>query len=217
MKTILRNIPRAVLVGILVAALLVTGALAYLSASGGTVSNTFSAAPDSEPTIDESFVDNFKTDVKVDVGNPGYAVYVRAAIVVNWEQNGIDSDGNKTITSANTGIYHATAPVAGTDYTISLNTAPDGPWFLGTDGFYYHKAMVSSDATSNLIETCKVVSGKAPDGYHLDVKIIAQTIQALGTTDNDANGDPVAVGIPAVEDAWKVVTVGSNNELVPKT
>ena len=206
MKNILRRIPRAVLVGILVAALLITGALAYLSASGGTVSNTFSPASDPKPTINENFNGTTKTNVAVNVGDPGYAVYVRAAIVVNWEKK--DSAGT----------YHATSPVAGTDYTISLNTAANDPWFLGDDGFYYHKAMVNSgETTADLINTCTVVAGKAPTGYHLDVQIIAQTIQALGTTDNDANGDPVAVGIPAVEDAWKVVTVDDNLNLTPKT
>lgn len=204
MKNILRRVPRAALVGVLVAALLVTGALAYLSASTGGLTNTFSAAPDSEPTIDESFVDNVKTDVKVDVGNPGYAVYVRAAIVVNWEKDG---DGNEN-------HFHATAPVYGTDYNISLNIADDDPWFLGSDGFYYHKAMVNSGGTKALIKECKPLV-TAPEGYHLSVEIIAQTIQALGTTDNDANGNPVTVGTPAVTDAWGVGV--SDGKLTPTT
>ena len=210
MKNILRRIPRAVLVGILVAALLITGALAYLSASGGTASNTFSPASDPKPTINENFNGTTKTNVAVNVGDSGYAVYVRAAIVVNWEKK--DSAGT----------YHATSPVAGTDYTISLNTAANDPWFLGDDGFYYHKTMVAYDGTDPnsqntavLINSCQVKDGAdIPDGYHLNVEIIAQTIQALGTTDAvDANGNPT----PAVEDAWKVVTVDSNGSLIPIT
>ena len=205
-----RRLPRLLIIGAVLLALLTANAFAILSAyNRSPPEHTFKPAEETDPSILEGSDGNtfngiMKEQVKVDVGDPGYAVYVRAAIVVNWEQNG---DENKN-------HFHATAPVAGTDYTISLNTGADDPWFLGTDGFYYHKAMVSSGATSNLIETCKVVSGKAPDGYHLDVKIIAQTIQALGTTDAvDANGNPT----PAVEDAWKVVTVDNNLNLTPKT
>lgn len=198
-----RRLPRLLIISVILLALLTVSALAYLSASTGGLTNTFSAAPDSEPTIDESFVDNVKTDVKVDVGTPGYAVYVRAAIVVNWEKDG---DGNEN-------HFHATAPKLDTDYTLNLN---DTDWFK-KDGFYYHKAMVNSGVTSPLINSCEVVAGKAPTGYHLSVEIIAQTIQALGTTDNDVNGNPVAVGIPAVEDAWKVVTVDNNGSLIPIT
>lgn len=197
MKKILLRVPRMLLVGCILLVVLVVSALAYLSASTGSLTNTFNPAGETDPTINETFENNVKTNVAVNVGNPGYAVYVRAAIVVNWEEDGKE------------GTYHATAPVAGTDYAINLNIADDDPWFLGSDGFYYHKAMVNSGATSNLIETCEVVAGKAPTGYHLNVEIVAQTIQALGTTDV---GDT-----PAVEDAWKVVTVDNNGSLIPIT
>lgn len=215
-----RRLPRLLIVGVILLALLSVSALAYLSASTSGLVNTFEPAKETDPGIKETVNDplTVKENVYVDVGNPGYAVYVRAAIVVNWEENGIDASGNKTIIT-DTGRFHATAPVAGTDYTISLNTATDGPWFLGKDGFYYHKTMVNpNESTKALINSCQLEEGvDPPDGYHLDVKIVAQTIQALGTTDNDAHGKPVAVGTPAVEDAWKVVTVGSNNELIPTT
>lgn len=202
MKKILLRVPRILIVGVILLILLAGSALAYLFSSTreGATSN-FTPAKDSDPTIND-------TSFYVNVGNPGYAVYVRAAIVVNWE----DASGH----------IHATAPKEGTDYTIDLNAEADDPWFLGDDGFYYHKAMVAYDGTDPnsqntavLINSCQVKDeAVVPDGYHLNVEIIAQTIQALGTTDAvDANGNPT----PAVEDAWKVVTVDNNLNLTPKT
>lgn len=194
MKKILRRAPRMLLLGGILSALLAVSVLAYLSASTGSVTNTFTPAGETDPTIQETFEDNIKTNVAVNVGDPGYAVYVRAAIVVNWEKD--DSENT----------FLATAPVAGTDYTISLNTETDDPWFLVSGGFYYHKAMVHSGDTKILINSCKLKDGvSAPEGYHLDVQIIAQTIQALGTTDV---GDT-----PAVTDAWGITV--SNGQLVP--
>ena len=50
-----------------------------------------------------------------------------------------------------------------------------------------------------LITECAPVDGKTPVGYGLNVEIITQTVQALGTTDSD--------GTPAVADAWGVTLV----------
>lgn len=206
MKKILQRMPRMLLVGVILLILLAGSALAYLFSSTreGATSN-FTPAKDSDPTIND-------TSFYVNVGDPSYAVYVRAVIVVNWEEDGKE------------GTYHATAPVAGTDYTLTLNTSD---WFNGSDGFYYHKAMVDSNSTTaKLINSCTAITpgpdvydenGNLETDYKLNVQLIAQTIQALGTTDNDVNGNPVAVGIPAVEDAWKVVTVDSNGSLIPIT
>ena len=160
---------------------------AYLKLTSEPVTNTFSPDKDMNPTIEEDFQDNIKSDVLVNVGDTGYSVYVRAAVVVTWAK----ADGT----------VYATAPVAGTDYTLNWNGTD---WFRASDGFYYHKVPVDSKGkTAKLIHSCTPVAGKAPDGgYTLHVKIVAQTIQALGATDYD--------GTPAVEDAWKVVEVDSN-------
>ena len=87
----------------------------------------------------------------------------------------------------------------------------DTDWFRGEDGFYYQKNPVASDGiggsalTSVLIQRCAPVAGQTPDGCGLNVEIIAQTIQALGTTD--------AGNVPAGEDAWGVRVV--NGQLQP--
>lgn len=162
---------------------------AYLSAQSGSVQNNFSAASGPNPSIQESTNSplTLKENVTVDVGAPGYAVYVRVAIVINWE----DANGH----------ILGQKPVAGTDYVMNLNIADSDKWFYNSaDGFYYYEEMISSGETDVLIESC-YQAGESPSAtYKLNVQIIAQTIQALGTTDGN---DP----IPAVTDAWGVYIV----------
>ena len=176
------------------------GALAYLSHSTEPVINTFTADSPINPSIVEAFNQVTKTDVKVSAADPveadaeqKYAVYVRAAIVATWRKQG---ESDETV--------YGQKPVLGTDYTLILNT---DDWFE-KDGFYYYKKMVESDPeqedilpqTTELIESCLPTAKK--DGYVLNVEIMAQTIQALGTTDS---GD-----IPAVTDAWGVYVDAKN-------
>lgn len=159
-----------------------TGAVvAYLSSTTGAVSNSFSEAGASDPVINESFASDTKTDVKVDTGELGYAVYVRAAVVVTWK-NG--ENGNVC----------GQMPVAGTDYNISYGK----DWnYNAADGFwYYNSAVNSGDDTAALIASCTPVEGKAPADYGLNVEIITQTVQALGSTDDGSK--------TAVQDAWGV-------------
>ena len=95
-------------------------------------------------------------------------------------------------------IYGA-APVLGTDYTW---TSGSDKWFL-KDGFYYYSEPVAAKGTTGVLFTeCKPYDGKAPAGYSLSVDIHAQAIQA----------EPAA----AVQEAWKVVTVGSDGKLTAK-
>ena len=181
-----------VLIAVALISLMVGGTVAYLSASTAVVENQFHADTPEIPVVKETFANDVKSDVKVYVGEPGYAVYVRAAVVVTWKD-------------AKNGNVLGQMPVEGTDYTIRINNAA---WFKRSDGFYYHKTMVNSGAdTEILIEECKPNEGKAPSGYSLNVEIIAQTIQALGTTDNG--------GTPAVTDAWGVAV--SNGALTAGT
>lgn len=180
-----------VLIAILIISLSAGSVVAWLSITGGQVENSFVPDEDPVPTITETFDDDkVKSNVAVDVGDTGYAVYVRAAIVVNWKNA---EDGNVL----------GQKPVLNDDYILTLN---ETDWFY-KDGFYYHKAMVNTgDSTANLITTCQLKDGiTPPQGYDLNVEIIAQTIQALGTTDT---GDT-----PAVKVAWGVTV--TNKELTP--
>lgn len=168
----------AILIALLVITVSTGAVFAYLYATSDPVTNDFTPDQATNPSIQETFNNKIKENVSVDVGDPGYAVYVRAVIVVTWQ----DDAGN----------VYSVKPVEGDDYVLERDTAN---WFQ-KDGFYYHKAMVNSgDNTEILIKEC-YQKAEAPDGYKLHVEIIAQTIQALGGTDAD--------GTPAVTDAWGV-------------
>lgn len=188
-----RNVPTVIWVLIILALLGMTigGVVAYLFMSGGSVKNTFTAETEVTPSILETFEENtslVKKDVRVNVGNPGYAVYVRAAVVITWR----DSDGNVL----------AQSPEENTDYTISMGD----DWFIH-NGFWYCKTMVNSGDTPVLIKSCTPIAEKGD--YHLHVEIISQTIQALGTTDE---GDK-----PAVTDAWGIEVDPATKNLIDST
>lgn len=157
---------------------------AYLRNSD-EVKNTFKPADSVVPEIVETFDDSVKKDVSFKVGKTDYPVYVRAAIIITWQNEA--------------GIVYFSKPKADTDYRISLNLAD---WELRDDGFYYYKTSVASEGqTSNLINVCEQISDAPVDDFTLNVEILVQTIQAIGSTDGE-NG---AEEIPAWEDAgWDV-------------
>ncbi len=171
---------------------------AYLSAISGPAGDTLFPAPETDPVIATSspVAESIADNLFVSVGDIGYPVYVRAAIVITWEDP--------------SGAVYGQLPAEGQDYAISLNVGADGGWFLGSDGFYYHKARVpSSGQSAPLIYSLTPLDNAAtPQGYTLHVQLVSQSIQAIGTTD--------ANDIPAVQDAWKVVTIDRGTlELIP--
>ena len=184
-----RKIPLVswILLAVVVISLSTGTVMAWLSITGGSVENVFDPAASVDPSISETFDKEVKSNVAVSVGDTGYAVYVRAAIVVTWKA---EEDGSVL----------GDSPVLNEDYTLLLN---ETDWFL-KDGFYYHKAAVNSGGTTaNLITSCQLKSSVIPpSGYALNVEIIAQTIQALGTTDEGNS--------PAVAEAWGVTVTGGN-------
>ena len=173
------------------------GTVAWLATSSGPVTNTFT--PSKVTTaVNETFKDGVKSDVKIqNTGNTD--AYIRATYVVNWAKDGADG------TNGTTNTVYAGKPTAGTDYIIDLNTTD---WFLGSDGFYYYEKIVApygtsddKDKTKPLINSCTEVEGRTPAGYHLQVTILADGIQAKGTDGN---------GTPAVKLAWPAVTVNGD-------
>ena len=157
----------------LIFALTVGTTFALLRASTDPVENTFTAAK-SETKIDEVLEGSQKTSIIVK--NTGTAVsYVRVKLVMNW----VDESGNVSA-----------APV---------NIKPEitGNWFLGSDGSYYYQMPVAvKGETSNLLQ--KPIEQKdAPTGSHLEVTVLAESIQAAPST--------------AVEGAWRAVKVENGN------
>lgn len=182
-----------VIIVLVAVALLATFVGALYLKKTNDVKNTFSPAASIPPEIKEEFDHETKEDVYFEVGTTGYPVFVRAAIIITWK-NGDD-------------VVHFTKPVQDTDYEIRLKTASGDDWFYrGEDGFYYYKNAVESEGkTTVLLEFCRQLdTATPPEGYTLSVEIIVQTVQAVGYTDGEMEGDTIKPGseIEAWRDAW---------------
>ncbi|MBQ4051849.1 MAG: hypothetical protein IJD13_09470, partial [Oscillospiraceae bacterium] len=142
--------------------------LAFLVAKTDTIENIFTPSKVSCAVVEE-FDGSKKEDVELkNTGNTN--AFIRAAIVVTWK----DASGN---------VYGAKAPVAGTDYTISIGDA----WVKGGDDYYYYSKEVAPNATTAdtttegmLIESCtpsrSITIGEVT--YTLSVEILADAIQS---------------------------------------
>lgn len=159
----------------LIFALAVGTTLAYLKANTSPVTNTFKAAT-SEIKIDEKLDGNQKTSITVK--NEGTATsYVRVKLVMNW----VDESGNV--------VSGGNLP------EVALN---ESDWFMKDGIYYYTKPVAPEDSTANLLKD-PITQPNAPDGCHLEVTVLAESIQAAPST--------------AVEGAWAVKVV--NGVLTP--
>ena len=127
--------------------------IAYIIASGGTVTNSFT------PGV-------VLCEVKADnsVENTGNVdAYIRAAVVINWENASGDING--------------IAPKADTDYTVTL-----GENWVKIGEYYYYKNEVPFQGTDKTtpVVTVKQLT-KSPEGFSLMVEVLAEAIQAEGT------------------------------------
>lgn len=161
----------------LIFALAVGTTFALLKANTEPVTNTFTAAK-SGTDIVEKLDGSQKTSIKVQ--NTGTAVsYVRVKLVMNW----VDENGNVSAEPVN----------------ITPSITDD--WFE-QDGIYYYKTPVAAkDFTTNLLQT-PITQDAAPEGYHLEVTVLAESIQAAPST--------------AVQQSWGV-GVDSNGYLTQPT
>ena len=164
----------------LIFALAVGTTVALLKANTAPVTNTFKAAT-SETHVDVTDSGKEKTGIKVE--NIGTATsYVRVKLVMNW----VD-DATENIVSGDN------LP------TVELNT--DDGWFEKGDIYYYKTPVAPKDLTANLLKD-PITQTNAPEGCHLEVTVLAESIQAAPST--------------AVEGAWKVVKVGQDSCLTLK-
>ena len=150
----------------------VAGTLAYLVDKTPEVKNTFEPAKVTT-AVDEKFDGTTKSEVKIkNTGN--IPAYIRAAVIVNWA----DKDGNVSAT-----------PVKDGDYVIKYDSS--NTWKKIGDYWYYTKPVAADSLTEKaLIESCAPVAGKAPEGYNLQVTILADGIQSEPLT--------------AIKEAWHV-------------
>lgn len=161
----------------LIFALAVGTTFALLKANTAPVENTFTAAK-SGTDIVEKLDGSQKTSIKVQ--NTGTAVsYVRVKLVMNW----VDENGNVSAEPVN------------------ITPSITDNWFL-KDGIYYYKMPVAAkDFTTNLLQT-PITQDAAPEGYHLEVTVLAESIQAAPSA--------------AVQQSWGV-GVDSNGYLTQPT
>lgn len=138
----------------LIFALAVGTTFALLKANTKPVTNTFTAAK-SDIEINEDVTGGQKKSIIVQ--NTGTAVsYVRVKLVMNW----VDDNDNVSATPVN--------------ITPSITEN----WFE-QDGIYYYKMPVAANdgVTTNLL-TDPITQQNAPEGYHLEVTVLAESIQA---------------------------------------
>ena len=163
----------------LIFALAVGTTFALLKASTDPVQNTFTAA-ESGTKIDENTDKGVKSSIRVK--NIGTATsYVRVKLVMNW----VDESGN--VSAEPVGI------------TVDYNNTN---WFEQGGIYYYTKPVAPDDSTVNLLRD-PITQENAPEGCHLEVTVLAESIQAAPSA--------------AVEGAWKAVKVvdGSLTPAVP--
>lgn len=151
---------------ILAVVLAIGGTLAYIIANTEEVKNKFTPGV-VECEVDEQFdkLHKVKSDVKIkNTGNT--AAYIRATYVVTWQKED--------------GTVNGKMPVAGTDYTIDVESAKERGWML-IDGYWYYTSPVAPEGVTDvLIASCELAeNAEAPEGgYHLSVEIIASAIQS---------------------------------------
>lgn len=138
----------------LIFALAVGTTFALLKADTEPVTNTFTAA-ESRTDIVEKLDGSQKTSIIVK--NIGTAVsYVRVKLVMNW----VDESGNVSATP------------------VGITVDYDNTKWFEQDGIYYYKMPVAAKGeTTNLLQT-PITQGTAPEGYHLEVTVLAESIQA---------------------------------------
>lgn len=169
----------------LIFALAVGTTVALLKANTAPVTNTFTAAK-SDIKINENVENGKKSSIQVE--NIGTATsYVRVKLVMNWV-----SDDGKTVSAT----------------PVNISVDYDKTNWFEQDSIYYYKTPVApvgekpNNVTSNLLKTPIEQPEGAPDGYHLEVTVLAESIQAAPST--------------AVEGAWTAVKVGPDSCLTLK-
>lgn len=161
----------------LIFALAVGTTFALLKASTAPVENTFTAAKSGTDIVEELDGNQKKSIV---VQNTGTAVsYVRVKLVMNW----VDESGNVSAEPVN----------------ITPSITDD--WFEQGGIYYYKMPVAANGETTNLLQT-PITQGTAPEGYHLEVTVLAESIQAAPST--------------AVQQSWGV-GVDSNGHLTQPT
>jgi hypothetical protein len=162
--------------------------VAYIITKTDDIKNFFTP-----PALD-IVLDGSEIDGNIIQNNGDIPVYVRAVVVFNWATT--DENGNSVILS--------TAPVEGTDYTVTYDTAD---WVQGSDGFwYYKKPLAAKNETGSSVSPLisSVTQKTIKDDHVLQIQVISSAIQAIPAD--------------AVVESWSsaVTGVDTNGSLIVK-
>ena len=145
--------------------LLITIGITYalMFETSDPVSNEFRAASIYNPDILEEFTtgDLVKKNVKVSMSSASYQSYVRAKVIINWQDDG--------------GNVLADIPEEGVDYSITYTL---GNWLTSGDGYYYYKYPITGE-TGVLISEARVLKSAPKSGYKLNIEVVAQAVQSM--------------------------------------
>lgn len=162
----------------LIFALAVGTTFALLKASTAPVENTFTAAKSGTDIVEELDGNQKKSIV---VKNTGTAVsYVRVKLVMNW----VDESGNVSAEPVN------------------ITPSITDNWFEQGGIYYYKMPVAAKGETTNLLKTPITEPADKPAGCHLEVTVLAESIQAAPSA--------------AVTESWGV-GVDSNGYLTQPT
>ena len=133
----------------------VSGTIAYLKTSTGTVTNTFQPSK-----VDTKIVEGFdqngnKNSIVIANKADSTSAFVRVAIVGNW----CDSNGN------------IVEPWNG-----SLTLGAD--WNQSGDYYYYTKALAAGESTGNLLGAAISAEHLTNDNLSLEITVMQQAIQS---------------------------------------
>lgn len=180
---------------VMLSILLITSAVALYVISSDKVNNTFTPAKPKLPTIQKTVgEDGTITDIKVSVGDTEYPVYVRAKYIITWQM----TDGTVVFERPEQGVDK--------DYTLAMYSSKNWQTYTWTQGgesyfddyYYYNKPLSKGGVTDVLIASFKSLkpNGSGPHDSTLKLQVIVQTVQAVGSLDENPN-------TLAWQDAWQ--------------
>ena len=183
-KNLLRNRKGVALLATVCLLLCATigGTVAWLVAQTNQVVNEFEPGR-VPPVITETVAGNEKSDIRV-TNSGNVDAFLRVAVVMNW----VNASGQ----------YVA-------EELPALPTGLGNGWERHTDGYYYYTEEVAPGGTTNQLFTTAIAEPiNGPAGCHLEVAILAESVQAKGVTGS----------MKAVEDAWGIdpSTLGTSSE-----
>lgn len=136
------------------------GTLAWLAAGTEETVNTFSPAQ-MEIQVKEEFDGETKEHVKV-VNNSETAVYIRVALVPTW----VDETTREPV-----------AKSASLD-DLTFTNLPASGWVKHGNDYYYTLPVPAGSETPVLFTSAVVKAGAAPAGCTMELRVLAQAIQA---------------------------------------